>query len=150
MPEEIYEVVAQGARYWFLFLMALIAWRSYRWYRRDRRQRKKRLRLLPDAGFVGEMVVLEGGAALKPGTALPVPREGTLGLLRADRIPRIHALYVQKDQLLPFAYGAKGIGEIATIPTAPAVQNAYRAFDGKLRPDLPMVDTPYSRARRRG
>ena len=84
MPEEIYEVVAQGARYWFLFLMALIAWRSYRWYRRDRRQRKKRLRLLPDAGFVGEMVVLEGGAALKPGTALPVPREGTLGLLRTN------------------------------------------------------------------
>ena len=29
-------------------------------------------------------------------------------------------------------------------------QNAYRAFDGKLRPDLPMVDTPYSRARHRG
>ena len=48
------------------------------------------------------------------------------------------------------AYGGKGIGEIATIPTAPAVQNAYRAFDGKLRPDLPMVDTPYSRVRNRG
>ena len=29
-------------------------------------------------------------------------------------------------------------------------QNAYRAFDGKLRPDLPMVDTPYSRVRNRG
>ena len=57
---------------------------------------------------------------------------------------------VEKEELLPFAYGAKGIGEIATIPTAPAVQNAYRAFDGKLRPDLPMVDTPYSRARHRG
>lgn len=60
------------------------------------------------------------------------------------------AIYVEKDELLPVAYGGKGIGEIATIPTAPAVQNAYRAFDGKLRPDLPMVDTPYSRARHRG
>ena len=29
-------------------------------------------------------------------------------------------------------------------------QNAYRAFDGKLRPNLPMVDTPYSRVRHRG
>ena len=38
MPTEVYEVVAQGARYWFLFLMALIVWRSYRWYRRDRRR----------------------------------------------------------------------------------------------------------------
>ena len=57
---EVYELVAQAARYWFLFLMAIIVWRSYRWYRRDRRQAKKRLRLLPDAGYVGEMVVLEG------------------------------------------------------------------------------------------
>ena len=60
LPAEVYELVAQAARYWFLFLMAIIVWRSYRWYRRDRRQAKKRLRLLPDAGYVGEMVVLEG------------------------------------------------------------------------------------------
>ena len=68
----------------------------------------------------------------------------------APEIPNSHAIYVEKYELLPVAYGGKGIGEIATIPTAPAVQNAYRAFDGKLRPDLPMVDTPYSRVRRRG
>ena len=84
MPDEIYELVAQGARYWFLFLMALIAWRSWRWYRRDRRQAKKRLKLLPDAGFVGEMVVLQGAGALEPGTALPLPREGTLGTMRTN------------------------------------------------------------------
>ncbi len=84
MPSEIYEVIAQGARYWFLFLMALIVWRSFRWYRRDRRQAKKRRRLLPDAGYVGEMVVLEGGGALKRGDALAVPCEGTLGSLRSN------------------------------------------------------------------
>lgn len=84
MPSEIYEVVAQGARYWFLFLMSLIVWRSYRWYRRDGRQAKKRLKLLPDAGFVGEMVVMEGAGALKRGDALPVPCEGTLGTLRSN------------------------------------------------------------------
>ncbi len=79
------------------------------------------------------------------------PRQGTmLGLFRAPEIPDIHAIYVEKDELLPVAYGGKGIGEIATIPTAPAVQNAYRAFDGKLRPNLPMVDTPDSRVRNRG
>lgn len=84
MPTEIYEIVAQGARYWFLFLMTLIVWRSYRWYRKDQRQRKKRLRLLPDAGFIGEMVVLQGGGSLKPGEALAVPREGLMGFSRRN------------------------------------------------------------------
>ncbi len=84
MPDAYYEVVAQGARYWFLLLMALIAWRSWRWYRRDKRQAKKRLRLLPDAGFVGEMVVTQGDEALARGTVLAVPREGTLGSLRTN------------------------------------------------------------------
>lgn len=84
MPSQIYEVVAQGARYWFLFLMVLIAWRSWRWYRRDKRKMKKRLRLLPDAGYVGEMVVTEGGGVLKNGAVLPVPWEGTLGSLRTN------------------------------------------------------------------
>ena len=103
---------------------------------------------------------IEGGVLMGMGYALtedwplkdcvPQARYGTLGLFRAPEIPNIHAIYVEKDELLPVAYGGKGIGEIATIPTAPAVQNAYRAFDGKLRPDLPMVDTPYSRARHRG
>lgn len=84
MPKEIYEVIAQGARYWFLFLMLLIVWRSYRWYRRDKKQAKKRLKLLPDAGYVGEMVVVEGGDVLAAGDALPVPCEGTLGSLRTN------------------------------------------------------------------
>lgn len=84
VPAEIYELIAQAARYWFLLLMAIIVWRSFRWYRRDRRQAKKRLKLLPDAGFVGEMVVIEGNEALKRGQALPVPREGTLGTLRTN------------------------------------------------------------------
>ena len=84
MPNEIYELIAQGARYWFLFLMVLIVWRSWRWYRKDKRQAKKRLKLLPDAGFVGEMIVLKGSDRLPRGTALPVPREGTLGSLRTN------------------------------------------------------------------
>lgn len=84
MPDNIYEVVAQGARYWFLFLMALIVWRSWRWYRKDKKKAKKRMKLLPDAGFVGEMVVLEGGKGLERGALLMVPREGTLGTLRTN------------------------------------------------------------------
>jgi len=84
MPDHIYEVLAQGARYWFLFWMALIVWRSWRWYRKDKRAAKKRLKLLPDAGYVGEMVVMEGSEQLPRGTVFAVPREGTLGTLRTN------------------------------------------------------------------
>ena len=84
MPDEIYELIAQGARYWFLFLMALIVWRSWRWYRKDKKQAKKRRKLLPDAGYVGEMVVVQEAGPLENGTALPVPREGTLGSTRTN------------------------------------------------------------------
>ena len=76
---------------------------------------------------------------------MPDVKFGTLGLLRSTDIPNIHAIYVEKDELLPVAYGGKGIGEIATIPTAPAVRNAYRAFTGKPEFDLPLKNTPYSR-----
>ena len=97
---------------------------------------------------------IEGGVLMGMGYALtedyprtdcvPTAKYGTLGLFRADDIPQIHAIYVEKDEQLPVAYGGKGIGEIATIPAAPAVQNAYRALTGKLRPSLPMQDTYYS------
>ena len=79
---------------------------------------------------------------------VPQVKFGTLGLLRATDIPDIHAIYVEKDELPETAYGAKGIGEIAAIPTAPAVQNAYRAFDGRLRTKLPLEDTWYSRKKK--
>ena len=96
---------------------------------------------------------IEGGVLMGLGYALtedfplkdcvPQGKFGTLGLMRADQIPDIHAIYVEKKELLPFAYGAKGIGEIATIPTAPAVQGAYYARDHVLRTALPMQDTFY-------
>ena len=76
---------------------------------------------------------------------MPQAKFGTLGLMRADQIPDIHAIYVEKEELLPFAYGAKGIGEIATIPTAPAAQGAYYARDHILRTCLPMQDTFYKK-----
>ena len=94
---------------------------------------------------------IEGGVLMGLGYALtedfplkdcvPQAKFGTLGLMRADQIPDIHAIYVEKEELLPFAYGAKGIGEIATIPTAPAAQGAYYARDHILRTSLPMQDT---------
>ena len=96
---------------------------------------------------------IEGGVLMSMGYALtedfplkdgvPTAKFGTLGLLRANQIPDIHAIYVEKDALLPVAYGAKGIGEIAAIPTAPAVQGAYYALDGVFRTKLPLENTWY-------
>ncbi|MGP1489425.1 MAG: selenium-dependent xanthine dehydrogenase, partial [Peptoanaerobacter stomatis] len=87
---------------------------------------------------------IEGGVLMSLGYALtedfklqdcvPKSKFGTLGLMKSIDIPKINAIYVEKDELLGVAYGSKGIGEIATIPTAPAVQGAYYARDHKLRP----------------
>lgn len=99
---------------------------------------------------------IEGGVLMGLGYALtekfplkdcvPQVKYGTLGLLRANQIPDIHAIYVEKEEELPFAYGAKGIGEIAAIPTAPAVQGAYYAMDHVFRESLPMKGTFYNKA----
>ena len=96
---------------------------------------------------------IEGGVLMGMGYALtedwplkdcvPQAKYGTLGLLRSTQIPDIHAIYVEKNELLGVAYGAKGIGEIATIPTAPAIQGAYYAMDRKFRTSLPLEDTFY-------
>ena len=102
---------------------------------------------------------IEGGVLMSLGYALTEDfklqdcmvksKYGTLGLMRATDIPEIQAIYVEKKELLGVAYGSKGIGEIATIPTAPAVQNAYYKRDGKLRPKLPMDDTYYSNKKKK-
>ena len=82
MPQDIYAIASLACRYWFAFLGVLIVWRSFVWLRKDRRQINRRLKTLPDAGMIGELVVLQGSDELPEDTYLPVPREGTLGCLR--------------------------------------------------------------------
>ena len=101
---------------------------------------------------------IEGGVLMGLGYSLtenfdlkdcvPQNKYGTLGLMRANQIPDIEAIYVEKEELLDVAYGAKGIGEISTIPTAPAVAGAYYAVDHIFRTKLPLEDTPYSRKKK--
>ena len=82
MPSDVYEVLALGARYWFLLLGGIVVFGSYRWLFADRKERHTKLKMLPDAGMIGEFVVLEGSAELPENTRLPVPREGNLGYTR--------------------------------------------------------------------
>ncbi len=98
---------------------------------------------------------IEGGVLMSMGYALtetwplkdcvPTAKYGTLGLFRATEIPDIHAIHVEKDELLDAAYGAKGVGEITSIPAAPAIAGAYYAKDGVLRTSLPIENTYYSK-----
>jgi selenium-dependent xanthine dehydrogenase len=97
---------------------------------------------------------IEGGIVMSLGYALtedfplkdgvPTAKLGTLGLFRATDIPEIESVIIEKNPD-PLAYGAKGIGEISGVPTAPAVAGAYFRRDGKVRTRLPLPDTPYSK-----
>lgn len=82
MAENIYEIISLGARYWFAFLGLLIVWRAFRWLRKDRNAKHRRLKQLPDAGLIGELVVICGSDELPEGSSLPLPRAGVLGFLR--------------------------------------------------------------------
>lgn len=97
---------------------------------------------------------IEGGVVMSMGFALterypldnckPLAKYGTLGLFRANQIPEVKALIVEKPGL-NVACGAIGLGEITSIPTAPAIADAYFRYDGNFRTSLPLENTPYSR-----
>ncbi len=69
---------------------------------------------------------------------VPAVKFGTLGLMRAAGIPVIHAIYIEKRGQLPFSFGAKGIGEIASIPEVPAAAGAYCAKHNVFHAKLPV------------
>ena len=96
---------------------------------------------------------IEGGVVMSMGFALredypldenckPTGKYGSLGLFRAHEIPEIKAIVVDKPGL-NVAGGAIGIGEITSIPTAPAITEAYYQYDGQRRYSLPISGTPY-------
>ena len=97
---------------------------------------------------------IEGGVVMSMGFALseqfplennkPTAKFGTLGLFRAHQTPKIKAIVIDKPGL-NVACGAIGIGEITSIPTAPAIADAYYRLDGERRFSLPLSGTPYER-----
>jgi len=98
---------------------------------------------------------IEGGVVMSLGYALtedfplengrPTKKFGTLGLFKANNTPEVTPVIVGKSGKDGLACGAKGVGEICSIPTAPAVQLAYYNRDGIFRTKLPLSDTPYSK-----
>ena len=98
---------------------------------------------------------IEGGVTMSCGFALteqypiddacrPTAKFGTLGLFRADNVPQVTPIIIEK-QGINHALGAIGTGEITSIPTAPAIAEAYYQYDGVERTSLPLENTPYSK-----
>lgn len=95
----------------------------------------------------------EGGAVMGMGYGVTedfvykdgyvMSKYGTLGLLRSTQCPKIHVSLIEKGTPDQYAYGAKGIGEISSIPIAPSIANAYRRIDGEPRRSLPLCHTGY-------
>lgn len=101
---------------------------------------------------------IEGGVVMGLGYALtedyplknsiPLAKFGTLGLFRANAIPEIESIIIEKNTE-SLAYGAKGVGEIVVVPEAPALQGAYYKLDGKFRTKLPLEDTFYRKPKKK-
>jgi selenium-dependent xanthine dehydrogenase len=87
---------------------------------------------------LSEDLVVEGG----------VPKTETLktlNIIPPAGMPVVECIFVEEHQP-EGPYGAKGVGEIALVPTASAVAGALHAFDGIRRTRLPMKDSPAARA----
>ncbi len=105
-----------------------------------------------DAGKIINPVLfegqVEGGVVMGLGYAirehfpledgrLTSEKMAALKLPRVKDVPEIRVMGIEcPDSMGPF--GAKGVGEIGTIPTAPAIANAYCRYDGRPRYKLPL------------
>lgn len=69
----------------------------------------------------------------------------SLGLLRAKDMPETEIILVEENEP-EGPFGAKGVGEIGLVPTAPAVASALYKYDGIRRYKLPMKDSVAARA----
>lgn len=100
---------------------------------------------------------IEGGVVMGLGYGLtedypldhcePKAKYGTLGLFKSTQVPELISIIIEENDST-LACGAKGVGEITTIPTAPAVQLAYYNYDRHFRTSLPLQSTPYSKKKR--
>jgi xanthine dehydrogenase molybdenum-binding subunit len=67
------------------------------------------------------------------------------GVLRSHQMPEMELIYIEEgDPECP--HGARGVGEIGLVPTAPAIAGALYQYDGVVRTRLPMRDSPAAQA----
>lgn len=91
MAQNLYEIVALGARYVFAGLMLLVVLRAWRITLVDSRRAATLRHLSPQTGISGELVVLEGDEKARRGMRYPVIREGMIGASRRADIRIRHS-----------------------------------------------------------
>jgi CO/xanthine dehydrogenase Mo-binding subunit/aerobic-type carbon monoxide dehydrogenase small subunit (CoxS/CutS family) len=64
-----------------------------------------------------------------------------MGIIRAKHMPHVDIILIEVPDEVG-GYGAKGVGEIGCVATAPAVAGAVYSYDRKRRFALPMEDAP--------
>lgn len=123
----------------------------------DKKGQVKKIAAAHDVGTVinvqSAMGQIEGGAIMGMGYALtedfsmvngkPKLDYAHLGLIRAPKAPKVEVKLITASEVLKEGFGAKGVGEISSVPTAPAIAHAYYRLDGKERTKLPLDGTFY-------
>jgi len=64
-----------------------------------------------------------------------------LGIVPAKYMPKVDVILIEVPDEVG-GYGAKGVGEIGCVATAPAVAAALHCYDGVRRFSMPMLDAP--------
>lgn len=104
MSQNLYELIALGARYLFAALMLLIVIRAWRITLVDSRRAASLRRMSPETGVIGELVVTQGDEKARRGMRYPVIREGMIGSsrradirIRHSSVRRTHAYFQLTD-----------------------------------------------------
>ena len=87
---------------------------------------------------LSEEFVVQGGLPLTDSLK-------SLNIIPPVGMPPVECIFIEEHQP-EGPYGAKGVGEIALVPTASAVAGALYAFDRVRRTRLPMRDSPAAKA----
>ena len=105
MSQNVYELIALAARYFFAALMVLIVLRAWRLTIVDSRRAQTLRRLSPETGLSGELIVMEGDQQARRGMRYPVIREGMIGSarradirIRHSSVRRRHAWFQLTDE----------------------------------------------------
>ena len=79
------------------------------------------------------------------GATIQAKKINDCGVLRAHQMPEMELMFIEEpDPECPF--GARGVGEIGLVPTAPAIAGALYQYDKVIRRQLPMTDSPAGKA----
>ena len=149
--QNLYEIIALGARYVFAGLMVLIALRAWRITIVDSRRAATLRHLSPQTGICGELVVLDGDEKARRGMKYPVIREGMIGAsrradirIRHSSVRRRHAyfqltedgLYVRTHAGAPMRDGDGRPARALTLP------DGAEFFLGRVRLLLVLTEAP--------